>query len=73
MDETESITCPICKSKTRIKIQIDRWEDIQVRAAGEDEMVCMIEMDGHTVCCLSAGEWYLVMTKELKACGYIKQ
>ena len=37
------------------------------------ETVCIIQLDDHTTCRLSAGEWYLVMTKGLRACGYIKQ
>ena len=33
---------------------------------------CVIELDDHTSCCLSAEECCLVMTKGLKACGYIQ-
>lgn len=45
----------------------------QCQKQEEEEIVCIIEMDDHTVCRLLAGEWYLVMTKGLKVCGYIKQ
>ena len=45
----------------------------QCQKQEEEEIVCIIEMDDHTVCHLLAGEWYLVMTKGLKVCGYIKQ
>ena len=45
----------------------------QYQKQEEEEIVCIIEMDDHTVCRLLAGEWYLVMTKGLKVCGYIKQ
>ncbi len=38
-----------------------------------EEIVCIIELDDHTACCLSAREWYLVMTEGLRVCGYIKQ
>lgn len=45
----------------------------QCQKQEEEEIVCIIEMDDHTVCRLLAGEWYLVVTKGLKVCGYIKQ
>ncbi len=45
----------------------------QCQKQEEEEIVCIIEMDDHTVCHLLAREWYLVMTKGLKVCGYIKQ
>lgn len=36
------------------------------------KIVCVIELDDHTSCCLSAEECCLVVTKGLKACGYIR-
>ena len=36
------------------------------------KIVCVIELDDHTSCCLSAEECCLVVTKGLKACGYIQ-
>ena len=36
------------------------------------KIACVIELDDHTSCCLSAEECCLVVTKGLKACGYIQ-
>lgn len=36
------------------------------------KIACVIELDDHTSCCLSDEECCLVMTKGLKACGYIQ-
>ena len=36
------------------------------------KIACVIELDDHTSCCLSANECCLVMTKGLRACGYIQ-
>lgn len=38
----------------------------------EKENVCMIEMDDHTVCQLSAQNWYKVISEGLRACGYME-
>ena len=41
--------------------------------AGQGKKIaCMIELDDHSSCCLSAEECCLVMTKGLEACGYIQ-
>ena len=36
------------------------------------KIACVIELDDHTSCCLSAKECCLAMTKGLRACGYIQ-
>ena len=36
------------------------------------KIVCVIELDDHTSCCLSAEDCCLVVTQGLKACGYIR-
>ena len=36
------------------------------------KIACVVELDDHTSCCLSAKECCRVMTKGLKACGYIQ-
>lgn len=38
----------------------------------EKKITCVIELDDHTSCCLSAKECCLAMTKGLRACGYIQ-
>ena len=38
----------------------------------EKKIACVIELDDHTSCCLSAKECCLAMTKGLRACGYIQ-
>lgn len=37
---------------------------------GDMEDVCMVELDDHTVCRLSAKSWNQVLLAGLKACGY---
>lgn len=37
----------------------------------EKENACMIELDDHTVCQLSAQNWYKVISEGLRACGYV--
>ena len=37
----------------------------------EKENACMIELDDHTVCRLSAQNWYKVISEGLRACGYV--
>ena len=36
------------------------------------ENACVVELDDDTVCRLSAGEWYRVISEGLRNCGYIK-
>lgn len=38
----------------------------------EKENACMIELDDHTVCRLSAQNWYQVISEGLRVCGYVK-
>lgn len=38
----------------------------------DKENACMIELDDHSVCRLSAGEWYRVISEGLRACGYVQ-
>ena len=38
----------------------------------EKEKACMIELDDHTVCQLSAQNWYKVISEGLRACGYVE-
>ena len=37
----------------------------------EKENICIIELDDHTVCQLSAQNWYKVISLGLRACGYV--
>ena len=37
------------------------------------ENVCVIELDDQSICALSAGEWYQVISEGLRSCGYIEQ
>ena len=39
----------------------------------EKENVCIIELDDHTVCQLSAQNWYKVISEGLRACGYVEK
>lgn len=39
----------------------------------EKEKACIIELDDDTVCQLSAGNWYKVISEGLKACGYVEE
>lgn len=38
----------------------------------EKENACVIELNDHTVCQLSAKNWYRVISEGLKACGYVE-
>ena len=38
---------------------------------GNRDIVCVVELDDHTVCRLSAGTWNRVMREGMKVCGYI--
>lgn len=38
----------------------------------EKKNACRIELDDHTVCLLSAKNWYKVLSEGLKACGYVE-
>lgn len=35
------------------------------------ENACVIELDDETVCRLSSGEWYKVISEGLRCCGYV--
>ncbi|MGN0316521.1 MAG: transcriptional repressor [Lachnospira sp.] len=35
------------------------------------EGICVIELDDKSVCRLSSGEWYKVISEGLKSCGYV--
>ena len=37
------------------------------------EIACVIELDDHTVCQLTAQRWFVVISEGLKACGYLDQ
>ena len=37
----------------------------------DKEDACTIELDDHTVCRLSAQNWYKVISEGLRACGYV--
>ena len=39
----------------------------------EKEDVCIIELDDHTVCQLSAQNWYKVISEGLRTCGYVER
>lgn len=39
----------------------------------DKENACRIELDDHTVCLLSAQNWYEVISEGLKACGYVNR
>ena len=38
----------------------------------DKEDACTIELDDHTVCRLSAQNWYKVISEGLRACGYVE-
>lgn len=38
----------------------------------ETQNACAIELDDHTVCRLSAKNWYQVISEGLRICGYVK-
>lgn len=38
----------------------------------EKEDACIIELDDNTVCRLSAGDWYKVISEGMRHCGYVK-
>ena len=38
----------------------------------DKEDACTIELDNHTVCRLSAQNWYKVISEGLRACGYVE-
>lgn len=38
----------------------------------EKENACVIELDDHTICRLSAKNWYQVISEGLRVCGYVK-
>ena len=35
------------------------------------ENICVIRLDDHTICRLSSGEWYKVISEGLRCCGYV--
>ena len=35
------------------------------------ENVCVIELDDRTICSLSSGEWYKVISEGLRSLGYV--
>ena len=35
------------------------------------ENACVIELDDQTICRLSSGEWYKVISEGLRSCGYV--
>lgn len=37
----------------------------------DKENVCVIELDDQTICRLSSGEWYKVISEGLRCCGYV--
>lgn len=37
----------------------------------DKENACMIELDDQTICNLSSGEWYRVISEGLRFCGYV--
>ena len=37
----------------------------------DKENACVIELDDQTICRLSSGEWYRVISEGLRCCGYV--
>ena len=46
---------------------------VSCRMNCDRENACVIELDDHTICSLSAAEWYQVISAGLKLCGYIME